>query len=643
MCGICGYVGTNQPELLKAMCDAMVYRGPDDEGQWHDAQAGVGLGNRRLSIIDLSPAGHQPMPNADGSIWMSYNGEIYNFPEHREYLVKKGYKFRGHSDSEVLLYLYEEFGLDFLDKLNGIFALAIWDSRTRELILARDHAGIKPLYYWRHGERLYFASEIKALLLIPEFKREINEGAISLYLTFLWVPGDETMLKSVQKLEPGHCLVWKDGRVRLKQWFTLDYSPDESIRGEEWVERVRETFLRTTRRQMVSDAPLGAFLSGGLDSSSIVAGMRQSFPEREINCYTIACKGDEIDREGFADDYPYAKRVADHLNITLKRRTVTKKILDYLPKTVYHLDEPDADPAALLTYIISEMAHEDGIKVLLSGTGGDEVFMGYRSHQAYRYYQRLRMVPDFFTVPLLSAAKWIAAIFQGPQGAIVRRCEKFNRGLVQHGLQRHMALVDWSSPEERLRIVERGVGAALVTESNAPPCMQKYFDSFVGKGEINRHSHILLNTFLAAHNFLYMDKMTMAASIEARVPFMDIELLRLGARIPEAQKCKGSSIKPMLGNAMRAFLPREVIGRSKTGFGVPLRQWIISSHNNFAVECLSTQCIRKRGIFRPEIIRSIVQENNENKADHTYLIYALLSLELWQQTFIDNPGIEVIV
>jgi len=641
MCGICGYVGCNRPELLEQMCSVMAHRGPDDFGIWYDPKQDVGLGHRRLSIIDISSAGHQPMANADGTIWLSYNGEIYNFQEHRKALLEKGYKFRGHSDTEVLLYLYEEFGLDFLNMLNGIFALAIWDANRKELLLARDHAGVKPLYYWQDNRRLYFASEIKALLRIPEIPRQLNESALSAYLTFLWVPGEQTMLKSVKKLEAEHLLIWKDGQLRIKKWFTLNYTPEVSVSEEQWIERVRDTFMRTTRRQMVSDAPLGAFLSGGLDSSSIAACMRKSFPERQITCYTIAHKEEELVREGIVHDLPYARKVAESLDINLRVREINKDILGLLPKIVYHLDEPDADPAAILTYCIAEMARQDGIKVLLSGTGGDEIFFGYRSHQAYRQYEYLKWVPQLLVSPLLLAVAAAATAMKGTQSAVARRTRKFRNGLLRNGLERHVALVDWSDPKSRLGIVTGRFAHIFEKDRSIDCCMKKYFDNFAGEGEINRHSYILIQTFLAAHNFLYNDKAAMAASIEVRVPFMDIELMKLAACIPEHCKVKGTKLKYLLNKAMEPYLPPEVLSREKTGFYAPFRQWLADGLDRAICEFLSPERLKARGIFEPDQIQKILAQNRENKADHGYLIYAILCLELWQQSFIDRPGVEI--
>lgn len=625
------------------MANMMTHRGPDDFGVWFDQDNGVGLGHRRLSILDLSSAGHQPMGNKSGSIMISYNGEIYNFQEHRDELLRRGYKFRGESDTEVLLYLYEEFGAECLKMLNGIFAFAIWDGRKKELLLARDHAGVKPLYYWQNGSRLYFASEIKALLRIPGIPREVNEGAVPTYLTLLWVPGDETMFAGIKKVEPGHALVWKNGAVNLHQWFSLNYQPDHSVKEEEWVERLHDTFLRVNRRQMVSDVPLGAFLSGGLDSSSIVACMRHAFPDREINCYTMAFDPKDMEREGFENDFPFAQRVAEELNVNLKSLVLKPDVVNLLPKIVYHMDEPDADPTAILTYIVPKLAREDGTTVLLSGTGGDEVLFGYRSHMAYRHYQALQAFPRSLLGGALSVAFLLGRALQGAQGPVARRAKKFKSGLMADGLERHMALVDWSSPEVRNSLYAPSFLARLNPIKSIPACMSRYFDGFCGTGEINRHSHILNQTFLAAHNFLYNDKCSMAVSVETRVPFMDVELMQLCAVIPEDLKMKGGITKYLLKKAMERYLPKDVLYRSKTGFGPPLREWVVNGLDAMIQEFLSPTRIRDRGYFDPVAVSNIIEQNRKNEADHGYLIYALLSFEIWMQTFIDHPAVELSV
>jgi asparagine synthase (glutamine-hydrolysing) len=623
------------------MASAMAHRGPDGSGRWFDAEARVGLGHRRLSIIDLSDAGRQPMCNEDGSVWVSFNGEIYNFQDLRDPLERGGHRFRSNTDSEVLVHLYEERGVEMLHELNGMFAFAIWDAKQRQLLLARDHVGVKPLYYWIDRERVYFASEIKALLRVPELPNELNVAAVPHYLTFLWVPGEETMLRGIRKLEPGHYLLWRDGKATVKRWFDLRYEPDDAVSEREWVERVHETFVRTTRRQMVSDVPLGAFLSGGLDSSSIVSSMREAFPDREITCYTVRFDANDMARDQGADDYPYARRVAEILDVRLRGVLLKPNVIRLLPKMIWHLDEPDADPAIFPSYLICKLAREDGTTVLLSGTGGDEIFFGYRSHMAYRTYERLRWLARYPGGPALSAAVAASTALLGAQNRTARRLRKFQKGLDQSALERHLALSEWSTVPIRDEILRPDVMAACPDARAEPACMRKYYESFSGSGELNRHSHLLIQTFLAAHNFLYTDKTSMAVSVETRVPFMDVELMRLAARIPEDLKLRGATTKYVLKKAMERYLPHSVLYRSKTGFGAPLRQWIAEDLQHPIEVLLGRKQLERRGLFDPATVERVLAENERDEADHAYLIYALLNLELWLETFVDRRGEEV--
>ncbi|MGH0035428.1 MAG: asparagine synthase (glutamine-hydrolyzing) [Myxococcota bacterium] len=640
MCGIAGYVGVHRPEILEPMCDAMAHRGPDDAGTWFDESARVGLGHRRLSIIDLSPAGHQPMSGPDERTWIAYNGEIYNFPEHRERLAAGGYPFRSRTDTEVLLALYEDKGDDLVHDLNGIFSFALWDGRRRRLLLARDHAGIKPLYYRQEGDALYFASEIKSLLRIPGLERRVHGPSVADYLTYLWVPGEHTMLDGIEKLEPGHRLVWEDGRVRVEPWFELAYEPDETVSEAEWVERVHDSFMETARRQMLSDVPLGAFLSGGLDSSSIVACMRHSFPEREINTYTIQFADGDMAEEQGVDDYPYARRAAEATGVKLNTVRLSSDVIRLMPKMIYHLDEPDADTAVMLSYLICKQAREDGIKVLLSGTGGDEIFFGYRSHLAYRQYERFAALGRSPLRQLVTGTAALGGALFGSRSLGVRRLAKFARGLGLSGLERHVALAQWSSREAREGLLRPEL-REVSTLDGMTECMLRYRDAFVGRGENNLHSHLLIQTFLAAHNFNYTDKSSMATSVEVRVPFMDVELMRLCARIPESLQLSGGVTKALLKKSMERHLPKDLIYRSKTGFGSPLRKWLAEDLKEWVRDALAPEQIRRRGLFDPAYVARVLDENDSDRADHAYLIYALLCLETWMRTFIDEPGVEV--
>jgi asparagine synthase (glutamine-hydrolysing) len=642
MCGICGYVGTHHPEWLGLMSGTMTHRGPDDAGEWVSETDRVGLAHRRLSIIDLSPGGHQPMCNEDGTVWITFNGEIYNHDELREELIQRGHVFRSRSDTEVLVHLYEERGPEMLGLLNGMFAFAVWDGARKQLFIARDHAGIKPLYYVSEPEHLVFASELKALLKLPGLKRELNTAAIPELLTFLWVPGDQTMLKGVLKLEPGHYLLWRAGqRVEIRRWFQLEYRADESVPEAEWVERVRAGVMAATRRQMMSDVPLGAFLSGGVDSSSLVACMRDAFPSRPITCYTARMDEGESSADGFSDDYPYARLVADRLAVTLKDFVLRPDITSLLPKMVWHLDEPDADPAVLPSYLIAKAAREDGTTVLLSGTGGDEVFFGYRSHQAYRQYAQMSRASRAIAGPVLGLAAAAGTALLGAQHRFPRRLSKFRQGLLKTGIARHVQMVSWSSLSARRELLEPQLFAWSDGDVEDNAAMRRYYDSFRGSGELNRHSHVLIQTFLAAHNLLYTDKSSMASSVEVRVPFLDLELMKLCATIPERLHLKGGVGKHLLRRAMAGLVPEEVFTRSKTGFMAPLRKWITTDLSALVNDLLGSHRLRSRGLFRPAAVARLIEENRNGRADHTYLIYSLLTLELWQQTFIDRAGEQV--
>ncbi len=364
-------------------------------------------------------------------------------------------------------------------------------------------------------------------------------------------------------------------------------------------------------------------------------------PDREITCYTVRFDANDMARDQGADDYPYARRVAEILDVRLKSVVLKPNVIRLLPKMIYHIDEPDADPAIFPSYLICKLAREDGTTVLLSGTGGDEVFFGYRSHVAYRTYERLKWLARFPGGPVLSAAVTGSTALLGAQNRTARRLRKFQKGLHQSALERHLALSEWSSVPIRDEILHADVVDACPDARTEPACMRSYYESFVGSGELNRHSHLLIQSFLAAHNFLYTDKTSMAASIETRVPFMDVELMQLAARIPERMKLNGATTKYVLKKAMERYLPASVLYRSKTGFGAPLRQWIAEDLHHPIEVLLGRKRVEERGLFDADVVARVLDENKRDIADHAYLIYALLSLELWQQTFLDRSGEEV--
>jgi asparagine synthase (glutamine-hydrolysing) len=636
MCGICGFAGDRRPDLLVKMASAMLHRGPDDAGTWYDPIANVGLGHRRLSIIDLSASGRQPMGNEDGSVQLVFNGEIYNYRELRHQLLAAGHVFKTATDSEVLVHLYEERGIDgLLSSINGMFAFGLWDGSSRELFLARDHAGIKPLYFSEHLGKLYFASEIKALLRVPELPRRINVGAVSEYLSLLWVGGCETMLEGIHKLEPGQLLRWPQ-EPRLRTWFHLSPKIDGRLSDRDWAERTREEFVEVVKRQMVSDVPLGAFLSGGLDSSSIVAAMRQVSPDSDIHCYTGRVNARELAAEGFCDDFPYAQAVSHRFRVQLNSFDVRADLTRLLPKLVYHLDEPDADPAAILSYFIAKHAREHGTTVLLSGTGGDEVFYGYRSHVAIAGLNSLNRLPWHRIQGILPQVGRLVSRLLGSHHPGSRRLKKLLDTVGKTGVEQHLALVSWSRQDTMDRLLLPDVLRASSDRDFAN--LHKYAEEVDVLHGIGWHSHLLVKTFLAAHNLLYTDKTSMAESVEVRVPFLDLQMLRLAASMPDRVKLRFGRTKRVLRSAFADVLPREVLNRSKTGFGVPLRSWVAHDLNQLFQELLSERSVRERGLFRASVVSQLLEDHRKGTADHGYLLYALLNLEIWQRTFIDRPG-----
>ena len=621
------------------MCISLSHRGPDDYGFYFDDNVNVGIGHRRLSIIGLGPTGKQPMISHDGSCVLSFNGEIYNYLEYKKILEEKGYAFRSQTDSEVLLNMYLEYGLDFLNMLNGMFSLAIWDRNKKKLILARDHAGIKPLYYYRNKSQFFFASEIKALFKIPGLERSINKRKVYNYLTNFWVSGNETLFDGIYKLEPGNVLIWNDRGTKVYKWFNLQYYPSNDYKEDEWVEKVKTTMKQAVSDQLVSDVPLGAFLSGGLDSSFIVGLMRTILPHADrFNCYTIKYGAEECQKEGFESDLPYARLISKYNNLHLKEIEHNFNSSKYLPEAIYYMDEPDADPACILTFLIAKAAAADGVKVLLSGAGGDEVFMGYRSHKALSIYKKLESFPFFYKNLFNIVISFINRACFKDSSPIHRRLEKFLDGFICDGLSQHHRLIQRTSDIQRSNLLQPEILKDSLFFGEIDESIKKAYNHFQGVGELHRHSFILTNSYLADHNFLYTDKMSMAASVETRVPFVDVNLMKLVAQIPEHLFVNGKEVKPFLSKVSRNIVPEKIHKRSKTGFGVPMKEWINNGLRDIINETLSESCINKRGLFMPNAVRNLVNDNRSGKKDNSYLLYALLTLELWQQTFIDQPG-----
>lgn len=629
MCGIAGYSGRVSPGLLEAMSGLVAHRGPDDQGAWVDEQGGVGLAHRRLSILDLSERGHQPMMDESRAVVVVFNGEIYNFAQLRRDLIARGWTFRSTSDTEVLLNGYLEYGVAVVDHLNGIFAFAIHDQRTRQTFLARDHMGVKPLYFAEIPGAVVFGSELKAVLAEPAVSRELDPASLLQYLTLLWCPSPGTPLKGVHKLEPGHGMLISEGRiVRTWQFHGLRFGATPNLTPEQSVEELTRRLREAVHRQMVADVPVGAFLSGGLDSSAVVAFAREVAGDRGLDCFTIAPSGPDLAAEGMTEDLPYAERVARHLGVRLHAIPVDAGMIGELARVIYHLDEPQADPAAINVLLISRLARSHGIKVLLSGAGGDDLFTGYRRHRALAAEKFWSWLPQ----PVRRAMSATTAHLPGSP-ALLRRVGKALRDAHLDQDARLCGYFHWSTPElagDLLR--DRAASPASVVNR---PLLEALRRTGHGAAGLDRMLLLEQRFFLADHNLLYTDKLSMAEGVEARVPFLDLELVAFANGLPAAVKQRGAVGKWPLKKALEPYLPHDVIYRPKAGFGAPLRGWVRGALAPLIDEVLSPQAIESRGLFDATSARALIDANRSGRVDASYTLFAMLSIELWCRTFVD--------
>ena len=638
MCGIAGFSGEFEQGLLDRMNAALAHRGPDDSGTFFDARSGLGLAHRRLSIIDLSPRGHQPMWDATGTVAIVYNGELYNFRELRAELVAQGYRFQSSSDTEVLLNLYLRDGDKLLEKLNGIFAFALWDTRSETLLIARDGVGVKPLYYSETPRGTIFASELKALLQESSVDRTIDGRSVRDHLLYLWCPSPRTMLLHVNKLEPGFAMKVRDGRV-VAHWRFYDLPYDQEF--VDWpvadaVVQVRKYLTRAVERQLVSDVPVGAFLSGGLDSSGLVAIAQRRLHGERLQCFTIGFDSREAVLEGMAADLPYAKRVAEHVGVDLHTIWVGPEMVDDLPKMLFHLDEPQADPAPINALYITRLARQHGIKVLLSGAGGDDIFTGYRRHYALDLERLWTWLPDPARARLRALSDRVA-----PRSELRRRASKALRYADLAGDARIQSYFHWIAPRLIDPVFTDAVRAQIDAEHDHP--VDQALASLPARvPPLHRMLYLEGKFFLADHNLNYVDKVSMANGVEVRVPYLDPDLIALAARLPTRYKQHGRSGKWVLRKAMESYLPRDVIYRSKTGFGAPLRHWLRDQLRPLVEEILSEQSLSRRGLFDPEAVRRLVELNAARRVDAAYSIFAMICIELWCRMFVDRPTPEMV-
>lgn len=638
------------------MTDAVAHRGPDGEGTailTVNGQPPTGFGHRRLAIIDLTSAGRQPMtvaPDAGGGmragLTLVFNGEIYNYRELRAELTAAGHKFSTATDSEVLLHLYERDGLKMLDRLNGIFAFAIHDARPNgrpeevergALFLARDQLGVKPLYYAQTRAGFLFGSEIKALTCDPGLSRDIDPLALHYLLAYLWTPAPRTMLAGVKKLEPGAAILVHGGRVQ-RHWlyYTLPYDGIVDTRSAAAIaNELGERVATAVRRQLVADVPVGAFLSGGLDSSAIVAMMRRQRPEQRITCFSIKF-ADGVEIEGNPADLPYARQVARHLDVELEEVLLESSAIDRLDEMVNLLDEPQADPAPINALLIAERARAMGIPVLLSGAGGDDIFSGYRRHWALAFEQRWGWLPCGLRHGIQSVA---AAATRGGghrQWSVhLRRMAKMFAYAGETPERRLVSYFWWSAEQMRRALYTADFGQRVAQADTAAPLLESLQLIPAERDPLQRMLYLESRHFLADHNLNYTDRAGMAAGVEVRVPLLDLDLVAFAARIPSHLKQRGRVGKAIFKQAMQPYLPRSVIYRPKSGFGAPLRRWLRNELRSKVDDTLDSATLRRRGFFDPLAVHRLIDLDRRGTVDASYTIFALICFELWCRRFVD--------
>lgn len=639
MCGIAGILQSRSSasafgrlSILQAL---LRHRGPDDSGVFEDLNHGIGLVHSRLAILDLTPLGHQPMQSSDGDVTIVYNGEIYNYVELRAELEAAGCKFIGHSDTEVLLHLYlaNRDASDLahvLRRLNGVFAFALWDSSSEVLWLVRDAYGVKPLYYSQSEGAFAFASELKALHSLVDVFQQPDVAALDQYLTFLWAPGERTPAANIRKLGPGELLRVRDGQIEERScWFNRPRCCSQRPLTQVQAIRGTEQHLRqAVHRQMVADVSVGAFLSGGLDSSSIVTFAREITPD--LQCFTIDVP--QVGAEGFSNDLPYARQVARHLGVSLQVVQVdAAQIAAELETMVWQLDEPLADPAPLNVLHISRLAREQGIKVLLSGSGGDDLFTGYRRHLALDNEKWWRWLPRPLRLQLRATTGHLPT-----SHPFTRRLRKAFSGAHLEGDARLVHYFRWFERADLEALYSPSFRLAL-GQARAEDPMLEFLAGLPNKTPaLERMLALEQRFFLTDHNLTYTDKMSMAVGVEVRVPFLDLDLVEFAAQIPPHFKQRGRQGKWVLKKAMEPYLPKEVIYRPKSGFGAPLRRWLQVELRDWLADTLSVDRLQRRGLFDPQAVQRLIAANSEGRIDASYTLLSLACIEIWCKYFLDG-------
>ena len=628
MCGITGKLSFDRDAILDrqrlvAMTDAIAHRGPDADG-YHVAP-GIALGHRRLSIIDLT-TGDQPVWNEDGTVSVIFNGEIYNFADLRRDLELSGHRFRTHTDTEVIVHAYEEWGDRAVERFRGMFAFALWDEPRRRLLLVRDRVGIKPLYYSVTPGGVTFGSEIKSILEDPDVSRAWSAEALDAYLALQYVPTPRTIYRDIWKLPAGHLLVAEEGRISVRRYWDLTFTGDgDASRESEYLDRLEELVTEAVRMRLLSDVPLGAFLSGGIDSSTVVAAMVDTCASRVLTTSV------GFDERSF-DELQYARTVAAHLNTEAYEKVVRPDIIDLLPKLAWHLDEPFADSSAVPTYYVSAAARER-VTVALSGDGGDELWAGYARHRVERWE--------------LAARRWL-----GPSGARAagRLASRMPLALKGARSLRHLSLdpAEACARKHAYGLFEPGLRETLYTPDfadtvrDADPLsgFRLAYQSCPSADPLDRALYVDVKTYLVDDILTKVDKMSMAVSLEARVPLLDHRLLEFAATVPSSLKLRNGRSKSLLKRYLERRVPKAIVDRPKQGFEAPIGRWLRGPLAPLVDDLLLERRFRERGIFDHAVVARLWHEHREGARDHRHRLWSLMMLELWFRQFVDGHAAE---
>jgi len=636
MCGIAGGVWSMGSEglsraVLERMTDALVHRGPDAQGHWlqnpnandlrgnAEPNLGVALGFRRLAIIDLA-TGNQPMDNEDGSVRIVFNGEIYNYQELRHRLEGSGHTFRTHTDTETIVHLYEDLGLDCFEHLNGMFAIAIWDALRNRLVLARDRLGKKPLYYTVQNGRLLFASELKSLLQVPGIQKQMDPGAVDLYLTYQYIPHPHSIYQGIHKLPPGHFAVFENGQVKVESFWKVDWSKEISIDQATASQKLKELLLDSVRIRLRSDVPLGAFLSGGIDSSLVVAIAQQQL-QTPIRTFSIGFSESDF------DETRYAKMVADHVGTKHERFEVNASGMDIVDRLVDQYDEPFSDSSAVPTWYLCELTRQH-VTVALSGDGGDELFGGYERYRALEWSGRIQ---SWLPVRWLNQSWLIKRLpDSNARRSLLRRARRFCEALGQPPIERYMNWIQIFGEASRLDLYQESLIEQL-PDRNPVDFLRNAWNKAGNRDLLSCASVADLQTYMPCDLMTKVDIASMAHSLEARQPMLDYRLVEWAASLPSHLKLKGTRGKKLLMDTYQDLLPNEIWHRPKMGFGVPIAKWFRTSLRDRTMDALLGSDARCHAIFRPEAIRALVEEHMSGKGNQAYRLWNLLMLELWMR------------